>query len=84
MPAIRKIDAADVIRKRRAGFSVTDIAEKAGVSRQAIYVTLSRAPKLKAAIRPTDVGFLVVAEDLPAAATAIRNALLRTGWEVEG
>lgn len=84
MPAIRKIDAADVIRKRRAGFSVTDIAEKAGVSRQAIYVTLSRAPKLKAVIRPTDVGFLVVAEDLPAAATAIRNALLRTGWEVEG
>jgi len=84
MAGIRKIDAADAIRKRRAGYSVADIAEKAGVSRQAIYVTLSKAPKLKAIIRQTDAGFLVVAEDLPAAATAIRNALLRTGWEVEG
>jgi hypothetical protein len=35
-------------------------------------------------IRPTDAGFLVVAEDAAAAATAIRSALLRTGWEVEG
>jgi len=84
MAARKGVDSESVHRLVHAGYSVTHIAQQFSVSRQAIYFLIKRTPKDAVSIEQREDGLLIVTDDYPAVATAIRNALVNAKWEVHG
>jgi predicted DNA-binding protein YlxM (UPF0122 family) len=84
MAARKNVDSESVHRLVHAGYSVREIAQQFSVSRQAIYFLIKGTPKDSVSIEQREDGLLIVTDDYPAVATAIRNALVNAKWEVNG
>jgi predicted DNA-binding protein YlxM (UPF0122 family) len=84
MAARKGVDAESVYRLVHAGYSAANIAKQFSVSRQAIYFIIKRTPKDSVSIEQKEEGLVIVTDDYPAVATAIRSALVNAKWEVDG
>lgn len=79
------VNKDEIVRLYRAGMGATVIARVLGCSRQYVYIVLWNTKDAKSAtLTSVDDGVLIVSSDRAVAATAVRNALIKAGWDVEG